>query len=93
MQTELKGWWQIVQLCKNSVCMEETYICFADSEDEPVLHRSFNWNQKESWGNRQGLLFEERSSFIRHRCGAHPKLELYASDGSALTDGDNSGRN
>lgn len=78
---------------QNSVCIEETYICFADSEDVPVLHHSFNWNQKESWGNRQGLLFEERSFFIRHRCGAQPKLELYVSDGSALTDGDNSGRN
>lgn len=41
----------------------------------------------------KAALFEEQSVFITHHCGALPKLELDVTSGSALTDGDNSGRN
>lgn len=41
----------------------------------------------------KAALFEEQSVFITHRCGVQPKLELRLTSGSALTDGDNSGRN
>lgn len=39
------------------------------------------------------MLFEEKGFFITHHSGVQPKLELYVANGSALTDGDNSGRN
>lgn len=64
----------------------------ADSADKPVRVAALIVMRKVEVISKAAL-FEEQSVFITHRCGAQPKLELRLTSGSALTDGDNSGRN